>query len=116
MANLAMLGTGLIGHFYTTSLSGRRRRDRVNDITGHVVNASLEGARFSARLSAAMMHPATGIPLLGGLLVAMYYVLGVLVAGKLVGLSEGVVMKGYWEPFVRWGVAQNIVLETSARR
>jgi predicted dehydrogenase len=34
MANLAMLGTGLIGHFYTTSLTGRRRRDRVSVVCG----------------------------------------------------------------------------------
>ena len=29
MANVAMLGTGLIGHFYTMSLHGKRSRDRV---------------------------------------------------------------------------------------
>jgi predicted dehydrogenase len=34
MANLAVLGTGLIGLFYTTSLTGKRRRDRVNVVFG----------------------------------------------------------------------------------
>jgi predicted dehydrogenase len=34
MANIAMLGTGLIGHFYTTSLHGKRGRDRVVAVHG----------------------------------------------------------------------------------
>ena len=34
MANLAVLGTGLIGLFYTTSLTGKRSRDRVTAILG----------------------------------------------------------------------------------
>jgi predicted dehydrogenase len=34
MANVAVLGTGLIGLFYTTSLLGKRRRDRVNVVLG----------------------------------------------------------------------------------
>jgi predicted dehydrogenase len=34
MANIAMLGTGLIGLFYTQSLTGRRRRDRVSVVHG----------------------------------------------------------------------------------
>jgi predicted dehydrogenase len=34
MANVAMLGTGLIGLFYTMSLAGKRRRDRVVVVQG----------------------------------------------------------------------------------
>jgi predicted dehydrogenase len=34
MANVAMLGTGLIGLFYTMSLTGKRRRDRVVVVQG----------------------------------------------------------------------------------
>ena len=34
MANIAMLGTGLIGLFYTMSLTGKRRRDRVVAVCG----------------------------------------------------------------------------------
>ena len=34
MANIAMLGTGLIGLFYTQSLTGGRRRDRVSVVFG----------------------------------------------------------------------------------
>lgn len=78
-----------------------RRRDRVNDIVGHVLTETIQGARFSARLSRAMMHPATGLPLLGLLLWGMYVVLGQWVAGGLVGVLEKTLMQGYWEPFVR---------------
>jgi predicted dehydrogenase len=34
MANVAMLGTGLIGLFYTMSLHGKRSRDRVVVVQG----------------------------------------------------------------------------------
>jgi len=65
-----------------------RRRERVNDIVGHVVRHTTEGARISARLSAAMMNPLTGIPMLLVLLWGMYKVLGEWVAGGVVGLLE----------------------------
>lgn len=81
-----------------------RRRMRVNDMCGHVITDSVEGATFAAKLSHWMLNPFTGVPLVAALLVAMYYVLGQLVAGKLVGLTEVTIMKGYWEPFVRGGL------------
>lgn len=79
----------------------RARRERVNDIVGHVVTETTDGAGLAARLSRWMMHPATGLPLLGALLWGMYVVLGEWLAGGVVGITEGVVMAGYWEPFVR---------------
>jgi ferrous iron transport protein B len=78
-----------------------RRRVRVNDICGHVVTETMEGARFSARLSHWMLSPLTGIPMLLVLLWAMYTVLGQWVASDLVGITEGVIMNGYWTPFVQ---------------
>ncbi len=78
-----------------------RRRDRVNDLVGHVLTETLQGVRFSARLSHAMMHPATGLPMLGLLLWGMYVVLGQWIAGGVVGFLEVTVMQGYWEPLVR---------------
>lgn len=77
-----------------------RRRERVNDICGHVVTETTQGASLSAKLSHAMMHPLTGIPMLIALLVAMYVVLGQWIAGGLVGVLEGTLMNGYWVPFV----------------
>ncbi|MGB4593040.1 MAG: ferrous iron transport protein B [Coriobacteriia bacterium] len=77
------------------------RRDRVNDIVGHVLTTTTEGAGLGAHLSYLMMHPLTGLPLLGVLLFAMYKVLGQWLASDLVGITEGTIMKGYYEPFVR---------------
>lgn len=77
-----------------------RRRDRVDDIVGHVLTVTDEGLSFSARLSRVMLNPWTGLPLLGALLCAVYVVLGQWVAGGVVGITEEVVMLGYWEPFV----------------
>jgi ferrous iron transport protein B len=81
-----------------------RRRSRVNDITGHVVRATTTGASFSAKLSAAMMNPLTGVPMLLLLLYGMYVVLGQWIAGGLVGFIEGTLMNGYWVPFVQHAV------------
>ncbi|MBN1192787.1 MAG: 50S ribosome-binding GTPase, partial [Coriobacteriia bacterium] len=53
-----------------------RRRDRVNDIIGHVVTASDEGLDMSARISRMMLNPVTGVPLLALLLAVVYVVLG----------------------------------------
>jgi ferrous iron transport protein B len=81
-----------------------RRRERVNDVCRHVITETIEGASFSAKLSHWMLNPFTGVPMLAVLLVAMYFVLGKLVAGDLVGLTEMTIMKGYWEPLVRGAV------------
>ncbi|HEY3317708.1 MAG TPA: ferrous iron transport protein B [Coriobacteriia bacterium] len=86
-------------HIYTL------RRRRVNDIVGHVVTTTTEGASIGAHLSYLMLQPATGLPMLGLLLWGMYKVLGQWIAGGLVGITEGVVMKGYWEPFARGIIA-----------
>ena len=81
-----------------------RRRVRVNDLVGHVVHAETRGASFKGKLSVWMMQPLTGVPMLAVLLFAMYEVLGVLIAGKVVGFTEGA-MNAYWVPFVRGLVA-----------
>jgi ferrous iron transport protein B len=65
-----------------------RRRDRVNDVVGHTVSHTTQGARFSTRLSAAMMAPLTGVPLLLLMLALMYKVFGEWVAGGVVGFLE----------------------------
>ncbi len=82
-----------------------RRRARVNDICGHVITETTQGAGFAARLSHWMLNPLTGIPMLLVLLWAMYTVLGQWVASDLVGITEGVIMNGYWTPLVRHLVA-----------
>jgi len=81
-----------------------RRRVRVNDLVGHVVRAETRGASLKAKLSVWMMRPLTGIPMLAVLLFVMYEVLGVLIAGKVVGFTEGF-MNSYWVPLVRGALA-----------
>jgi len=73
----------------------------VNDIAGHVVRASREDMGLAGHLSYLMLHPVTGLPLLAGLLYLIYQLLGVFVAGTVVGVTEETLMQGYWEPFVR---------------
>jgi ferrous iron transport protein B len=81
-----------------------RRRHRVDELASRVVTEELRGATFKARLSSAMMHPLTGIPLLLLLLFVMYEVIGVLVAGDLVGVTEGF-MNAHWVPLMQGLVA-----------
>ena len=80
----------------------------MNDIVGHVITETTRGrGLLGAALAATMMHPATGMPLLGLLLCGMYVVLGQWIAGGVVGITEGTLMQGYWEPFVRGSSARS---------
>jgi ferrous iron transport protein B len=83
-----------------------RRRHRVNDICGHIISETNMGASFSAKLSHAMMHPLTGVPMLFALLAFMYVVIGQWVAGDVVGFLEGTIMNGYYLPFIQGLVAR----------
>lgn len=80
------------------------RRARVDDMVGHVVTDSDSGLSLATRISRIMLEPLTGFPLLAGLLVATYVILGQWIAGGVVGITEEVLMLGYWEPFVRGAV------------
>lgn len=90
-----------------------RRRARVNDIVGHVLSSSDEGLSLGARISRIMLEPLTGLPLLAGLLAIVYVVLGVGVAGTVVGFTEETLMLGYWEPLVR-GIVASFAGESTA--
>lgn len=79
----------------------QERRQRVNSIVNEVVQEENKGARFSQFLSRIMIKPLTGIPILLVVLYAMYQLIGVFVAGTVVGFTEKTVMLGYFEPFVR---------------
>ena len=79
----------------------RDRRERVDDIVGHVVTHTLTGASLATRLSHAMMHPLTGVPLLLAVMWAMYKILGEFVAGTIVNFLEPSVMVAYVEPAIR---------------
>jgi len=78
-----------------------RRRERVNGIVGHAVKEVRTARRMAARIGEAMLTPWWGTLILAGVLFVMYELIGVLLAQKVVGFTEGVVMRGYWEPAVR---------------
>ena len=77
------------------------RRNRVNDVIGHVLRVPEE--RFSLRdmLGRAAINPLSGIPILVFVLYAMYKIIGVWVAGDIVGITEEMIMQGFYEPWVR---------------
>jgi ferrous iron transport protein B len=82
------------------------RRRRVNDVLAQVVSQPDLGPSFRRRLGDALVHPLTGIPALALTLFLMYQVIGVFVAGNVVGFTEGVLMVEYVEPFLRDLIAQ----------
>ncbi|MDF9407654.1 MAG: Ferrous iron transport protein B [Pelotomaculum sp. PtaB.Bin013] len=88
------------------------RRERVNDVIKHVLKESTEGATFGSLLGRWMLKPATGLPILALALYAMYYVIGVLIAGTVVGFTEETIMLEKYEPAVRGIVGQLISAES----
>jgi ferrous iron transport protein B len=85
-----------------------RRRDRVNDVVGHVVRDVRTTRRMASRLGEAMLNPIWGVLILATVLFTMYELIGVLLAQKVVGYTEGTVMRGYWEPAMR-GMISHLV-------
>lgn len=79
----------------------RERREQVNAVIASVVHETSRGAAFSVTLGRWMVRPLTGIPLLLLTLWGMYWLLGVFIAGQVVGVTEGTIMQGMYEPFVR---------------
>jgi len=77
------------------------RRRRVNAVLAEVVSQPDLGHSIRDRLGDALVRPLTGLPALALTLFLMYQVIGVLVAGRVVGFTEGVLMAGYVEPFLR---------------
>jgi len=89
-----------------------RRRERVNDIIGHVVTEVSQGASFATLLGRWMINPLTGIPLLFLALWGMYELIGVFIAGDVVGVTEEVIMQGMYEPFIK-GLVGRYITEDS---
>lgn len=77
------------------------RRARVNDIIGHVLTESSAKSNFRQNIGRMAINPLTGIPLLAMVLYLIYKVIGVWVAGDIVGITEETIMQGHYEPWVR---------------
>lgn len=89
-----------------------KRREKVNDIVSHVVKESTEGASFGTTLGRLMIRPWTGIPLLMVALWGMYELIGVFIAGTVVGITEETIMRGMYEPFIK-GLVTRLIDEDS---
>ncbi|ABO49200.1 small GTP-binding protein [Desulforamulus reducens MI-1] len=89
-----------------------QRRQRVNQIVTHVVKDISKKTAFSNILSRMMIKPLTGIPILFLALYTMYQIIGVFVAGTVVGFTEETLMIGHFEPAVRSFVG-NFISEQS---
>ncbi|MGI5835003.1 MAG: ferrous iron transport protein B [Chloroflexota bacterium] len=80
------------------------RRQRVNDLVAKVLVDTRETGSFREMLGHWMVQPITGIPFLGAILVALYYLIGDVIAQQVVGFTEETVMQGIYEPFMRSAV------------
>ncbi|ADL13284.1 ferrous iron transport protein B [Acetohalobium arabaticum] len=86
----------------------RRRRKRIDRIINRVVTRRIRRNSLKSRLSRLMVKPLTGIPILLSVLFIIYQVVGVLIAQKVVDFTEGVVLEGIYEPFIRSVVTEFI--------
>lgn len=89
------------------------RRARVNAIVAEVVQETTDGATFATRLGRWLLHPAIGLAAAFGVLAALYFLIGDLIAQQLVGITEEQIMLGHYEPFVR-GLVERFFAEGSA--
>ncbi len=91
---------------YALPLDNRReqiyklRRERVDEICGQVIEETQKGSRFSVKLGRWMIRPLTGIPILLVSMFILYELLGVFIAGTVVGFTEDTIMEGYYHPFI----------------
>lgn len=76
------------------------RRRAVEDIVNKVLKETNKGAAFGVRLGRWMLRPVTGIPLLALTLYLIYRIVGIFVAGTVVGFTEETIMEGLYKPFI----------------
>jgi len=88
------------------------RRERVNDIVGHVTRETAGKTIFREILGRAAVNPLTGLPILALVLYAIYNIIGVWVAGDVVGITEEAIMQGYYEPWIR-GLISSVIQSDS---
>lgn len=88
------------------------RRNRVNDIIGHVLKDSNSTSSFREKFGRMVVNPVTGVPVLALILFAIYKIIGVWVAGDIVGLTEEAIMQGHYEPWIK-GFVSGFVTQDS---
>ncbi|HZD60387.1 MAG TPA: ferrous iron transport protein B [Anaerolineae bacterium] len=90
-----------------------RRRERVNDIVSHVVSDVALTETIRQKVGRLVLNPVAGIPILAVILYGLYQLVGVLIAQIVVGVTEGQIMQGYWEPFIR-GIVEPVISQKTA--
>jgi ferrous iron transport protein B len=96
----------IIAARYGAKVSGMRdeiyleRRKAVEEIVNKVLVESDKGASLGVLLGRWMLRPVTGIPMLAATLYIMYKIIGIFVAGTVVGFTEETIMEGLYRPFV----------------
>ena len=83
---------------YTLALDQQREASKL--AASVMIHHETVGIRFNEKLSRAMMHPVSGAFILTAVLLAMYYIVGVLGAGILVGWLEHTLFGRFINPFM----------------
>ncbi|MDF2840075.1 MAG: feoB [Clostridia bacterium] len=78
----------------------RERRREVDEIVGYTVVETSNGASLRTKIGRWMLNPITGIPMLAITLYIMYKIIGIFVAGTIVGITEETIMEGMYRPFI----------------
>ncbi|WP_135821970.1 ferrous iron transport protein B [Halostella litorea] len=91
------------------------RRSRVGDVVSAVVDDGGAGRRWGDRISDLLIRPATGTPIAVGLLAVIYYVIGDLVAQRLVDFVEGAIFAERYNPAVTALVGEAVPVGPWAR-
>lgn len=92
----------------------RRRRERVNEVVGLVASNAPSDRKFLDFLGQIMIRPVTGFPILFLAMALMYLVVGVVFAQLIVNYTQGRLMEGYYEPFVRSFLSGHMDLSSPA--
>ena len=90
----------------------KNRRDRVNRAVRLVTSQTPAEGRLLDKLGQIMIRPLTGFPILVLIMVLIYLVVGVFFAQLVVDFTEGKLMGGYYEPFVRSSLSSRLNLES----
>lgn len=77
------------------------RRKRVDEVVAKIIKTDSKGNTFRQRLGYYMLNPVTGIPILAAVLYVMFKVIGIFVAGTIVGITEETIMVGMYEPIAK---------------
>lgn len=77
------------------------RRERVDALVAAVVRHQDVATDLSTRLGRALLNPFVGFAGACVVMAALYVLIGDIVAQRVVEVTEGVVMQGYYEPFMR---------------